>query len=160
MLTNLLLAMSKPAARQEERSNETYKAVMGAYRAMISSTTAELSREGLTPSQFSLLKALAKKGSMPMNRLSAEMLVTPPNITGLIDRLESKRLIRRIAHKEDRRATIIELTAEGKRLHERVRKRYNNFMQEVLSEFTSDESSTLSRLLAKFEQEMIRKKDG
>ena len=88
------------------------------------------------------------------------MLVTPPNITGLIDRLESKGFIKRTARKEDRRATIIELTSEGRRIQEKVKKRFNKFMQEVLSEFTPEESRTLSRLLAKFEQVMLQKRKG
>lgn len=148
----------KSGAVQEERSNETYNAVIGAYKTMNRRLTAELFREGLTPSQFSLLKALARKGSMPMSKLSAELLVTPPNITGLIDRLEAKQLIMRSADRKDRRATIIELTREGEHLQEKVTKRYNKFMREILSEFTPNESQTLSRLLQKFEREMLRKR--
>ena len=93
--------MPNTTAEQEERSRETYNALMSAYKASIRSIAADLSREGLTPSQFSLLRALAKNGPMPMNKISSEMLVTPPNITGLIDRLESKGFIKRTARKED-----------------------------------------------------------
>jgi DNA-binding MarR family transcriptional regulator len=145
-----------------ERSNETYNAVMGAYKAMRSNVAAELSREGLTPSQFSVLRALARQRAVQMNRISQEMLVTPPNITGLIDRLESKKLVRRAASEEDRRAIAIELTPEGKRLQARVAKRYNDFMRDVLREFTSEEQKTLRTLLTKLEEQILlrrRKKD-
>ena len=143
-----------------EQSNETYDAVMSAYKALRSSISQELSREGLTPPQFRVLRAIAKHGAMPLNRISQEMLVTPPNITGVVDRLESKRLVKRVANEEDRRTTIIELTPEGRRLQESVAKRYNEFMSEVLSEFTNAEQITLRSLLLKLEQEIRRKKRG
>ena len=141
-----------------EQSNETYDAVMSAYKAMRSSISQELSREGLTPPQFSVLRVIAKHGAMPLNRISQEMLVTPPNITGVVDRLESRHLVKRVADEEDRRTTIIELTPEGRRLQEIVAKRYNKFMKEVLLEFTHNEQITLRSLLLKLEQEILRKK--
>lgn len=95
---------------------------------------------------------------MPLNRISEEMLVTPTNITGVVDRLEAKDLVRRVADKEDRRTTMTELTSEGRRLQENVVKRYNNFMKEVLSEFIQSEQATLRNLLLKLEEEILRKK--
>lgn len=144
--------------QSEIANNETYNAVMAAYKAMRRSIAEELSKEGLTPPQFGLLRAVAKRGAMPLNRISQEMLVTPPNITGLVDRLEAKHLVRRVANKEDRRATIIELTSEGKRLQENVAKRYNDFMKQALSEFTHSEQATLRNLLLKLAEEILRKK--
>ena len=145
-------------AEIDEQSNETYNAVMSAYKTMRSSIALELSSEGLTPPQFSVLRVIAKHGAMPLNRISREMLVTPPNITGVVDRLESKHLVKRVANEEDRRAIMIELTFEGRRLQESVTKRYNEFMSEVLAEFTHTEQITLRRLLLKLEQEIARKK--
>jgi DNA-binding MarR family transcriptional regulator len=82
--------MSKQSEIVAEPDNETYNAVMAAYKAMRSSIAEELSKEGLTPPQFGLLRAVAKCGAMPLNRISQKMLVTPPNITGVVDRLETK----------------------------------------------------------------------
>lgn len=143
-----------------EQPNETYDAVMSVYKALRNSISQELSREGLTPPQFRVLRAIAKNGAMPLNRISQEMLVTPPNITGVVDRLESKRLVKRVADEEDRRATIIELTSKGRRLQEILAKRYNKFMKEVLLEFTDNEQITLRSLLLKLEQEIRRKNRG
>jgi MarR family 2-MHQ and catechol resistance regulon transcriptional repressor len=151
--------MSKQSEIVEEPNNDkTYNSVISAYKAMRSSIAEELSREGLTPPQFGLLRVIAKLGAMPLNRISQEMLVTPPNITGVVDRLEAKHLVRRVANKEDRRATIVELTYEGRRLQELVARRYDKFMKEILSEFTRSEQETLRNLLLKLEEKMLRKK--
>ncbi|MDG6997415.1 MAG: MarR family transcriptional regulator [Nitrososphaerota archaeon] len=151
--------MSPKQAGLVEKSNETYDAVMSAYKAMRSSIAQELLKEGLTPPQFSVLRVLAKYGAMPASRISQEMLVTPPNITGVLDRLESKHLVKRVASEEDRRTTMIELTPEGKRLQGSVLKRYNEFMKEVLGEFTHEEQGTLRSLLLKLEGEIIRRRE-
>ena len=154
--------MSKLARIVEQSNNETYNAVISTYKAVRSSISLELSNEGLTHPQFSVLRVIAKHGPMSQKRISREMLVTPPNITGVVDRLESKHLVRRVANKEDRRATIIELTSEGKRLQENVAKRYNAFMYGVLQEFTHEEQRTLRTLLTKLEEQILlrrRKKE-
>ena len=151
--------MSRAAVAE---SDATYNAVIAAYKAMRRSIAEELSNEDLTPPQFSVLRMLAKKGALPMNRISQDMLVTPPNITGLIDRLESNKLVRRGASEEDRRAIMIELTPEGKKVQAAVAKRYNEFMRDVLHKFTHDEQRTLRTLLTKLEEQILlrrRKKE-
>lgn len=143
----------------EEQSNETYNAVIAAYKALKNSIAQELSTLDITPAQLSVLKLLAKYGTMPLNKISEEMLVTAPNMTGLADRLESKHLIKRLTNGKDRRATMLSLTAQGKRLQEDVSKRYNLFLNDVLSEFTSSDQTTLRRLLIKLEKEILRRKE-
>jgi DNA-binding MarR family transcriptional regulator len=84
------------------------------------------------------------------------MLVTPANVTGIMDRLEEKSFVRRTAGKEDRRATIIEITPEGKSLYERVAIKKGDMLQKALGTFTKDELTTLHSLLQKFQREMSR----
>lgn len=91
-----------------------------------------------------------------MRRISNEMLVTPANITGIIDRLESRALIRRMAREGDRRATIIELTPKGKVLQDDVAAKYGRFMRNALRTLTADEQRALSDLLVKVQEGMSR----
>ncbi len=145
--------MSKQAESAEE-SNGTYNAIIATYRLMQRGMTMLLAEEGLTQPQFTALRAMAKHGPTPMKTLSDELMVTAPNITGIVDRLESKGLVRRAASSEDRRATILELTTKGMRLQEEVTKKYVGFLQKALQKFSSDEQETLSLLLAKLREEM------
>lgn len=135
-------------------SNETYNAVMATYKVMHRKISEMLSEEGLTQPQFQVLRIVAKVGATPMRGISDEMLVTPANITGIIDRLESKGLIERMVGQGDRRATIIELTSKGRAVQDRVAVKYGEFMQKVLQAFTTDEQRILSDLLMRLQREM------
>jgi DNA-binding MarR family transcriptional regulator len=84
------------------------------------------------------------------------MVVSPANLTGIIDRLEQKGLIRRSARPGDRRATVIELTPEGVALQERVAASYSEFVRAALRTFSRDEKRTLRHLLEKLQREMSR----
>jgi MarR family 2-MHQ and catechol resistance regulon transcriptional repressor len=145
--------MTKQAESADE-SNGTYNAIIATYKVMQRGMAKLLSEEGLTLPQFTALRVMARHGPTPMKTLSEELLVTAANITGIVDRLESKGLVTRVASSKDRRATIVELTAGGMKLQEEVTKKYIGFLQKALQRFSSDEQRTLSVLLAKLREEM------
>lgn len=70
----------------------------------------------LTPSQFDVIATLGDTAGMTCSELSAQTLVTKGTLTGVLDRLASKGLIRRDAMKGDRRYTRISLTEKGNTL--------------------------------------------
>src|SRR5690242_5045143 len=53
-------------------------------------------------------------------QLAAHQLVATGTMTGRLDRLEKRGLVRRIPHPTDRRALEVELTAEGLRMVDEV----------------------------------------
>jgi DNA-binding MarR family transcriptional regulator len=72
---------------------------------------------GLTAAQASVIKTLfGSTRAYSSTGLSRELDVTPPNITGIIDRLEEKGLIERKKAEGDRRTWKIELTERGQEL--------------------------------------------
>lgn len=72
----------------------------------------------LTLSQNKVVKILAANGPLSSAELSRKLFVTPSNITGIIDRLEKKKLVERIRKKNDRRIYLINLTEQGKEIEE------------------------------------------
>jgi MarR family transcriptional regulator, 2-MHQ and catechol-resistance regulon repressor len=67
----------------------------------------------LTPSQFDVIATLGDTEGMTCSELSEKTLVTKGTLTGVLDRLVSKGLIRRDAIRKDRRYTKVSLTAKG-----------------------------------------------
>lgn len=67
----------------------------------------------LTPSQFDVLVTLGDTRGMTCSELSEQTLVTKGTLTGVLDRLVSKGLVRRDATQKDRRYTKVSLTAKG-----------------------------------------------
>jgi len=73
-------------------------------------------RYGLTGPQSAVIRNLYNNGPMSSADLSRNLFVTPSNITGIIDRLEKKKLVERIKKEGDRRVALITLTDTGKEL--------------------------------------------
>ncbi len=147
--------MPKPT-RPAEDDGDAYTSVIETYKVMHRSTFELASLEGLTRPQFYALRVIARNGAMLMRDISDKMFVTPANLTGIVDRLEKKGLVRRKAREGDRRASVIELTPEGSALQERVALRYRGFVHTALGAFTEEERKTLRHLLEKLRREMSR----
>ena len=135
---------------------EAYNAIIATSKVIRRVVLRLFAEEGITESQFQALSLLVQNGPMLMRKMSDDMLVTPANVTGVMDRLEEKSLVRRTAGKEDRRATFIEITSGGKALYERVAIRKADMLKKALAMFTKDELTTLHSLLGKFQEEMSR----
>ena len=90
-----------------------------------------------------------------MNALSDELMVSAPVITGIVDRLESKGLVKRGGSSVDRRRTEIALTDVGNKAYLRVREGYRLPLREALGRsLTHSEQETLARLLVRFSREI------
>ena len=76
---------------------------------------------GLTGRQATAL--WMAKDPLSMGELSTQLACDPSSATGIVDRLERKGLVRRVADPVDRRAKRVELTPEGKTLRRRIEQR-------------------------------------
>ncbi len=74
----------------------------------------------LTPSQFDVIATLGDTDGMTCAELSAATLVTKGTLTGVLDRLEAKGLIRRESVVDDRRSIKINLTDKGDQLYRKT----------------------------------------
>lgn len=107
-----------------------------------------VSQSEMCGSDFAALEALMHKGPLPVNEIGKKVLLTSGSITVAIDRLESKGLVERRAHDTDRRAKVVHLTREGKKLITRVYADHASDMERLASEsLTKKERQTLIRLL-------------
>ena len=70
----------------------------------------------LSPAQCHVLYAIEPGKPVPMKQLAASLSCDASNVTGLVDRLESRGLIRRQPGREDRRVKELDLTPTGARL--------------------------------------------
>jgi DNA-binding MarR family transcriptional regulator len=76
---------------------------------------------GLTRPQGAALKMLDPEGEgLPIVAMAQEMGCHSSNLTGLLDRLEARGLVRRATHPEDRRVKMVRLTQGGIELREQV----------------------------------------
>lgn len=83
------------------------------YRSVYHESMEMRRRFGLTGPQSATLRVLARSDPLSSAELSRKLFVTPSNMTGIIDRLENKGLVKRIQKKGDRRIMLISLTRKG-----------------------------------------------
>ncbi|MFF0561571.1 MarR family winged helix-turn-helix transcriptional regulator [Streptomyces sp. NPDC004266] len=82
--------------------------------------TVAAASENLTASQGKALTVL-RRGPAAMRALAETMACDASNMTGIIDRLEQRGLVRREADASDRRVKNVILTAEGERVTDAIR---------------------------------------
>ena len=81
--------------------------------------TKELNKKyQVSAAQLNCLLALYEYGPMPPSQIAKHMLVKSSTVTGVVDRLEQKELVRRVRNSPDRRVITVELTQHGKHLAE------------------------------------------
>lgn len=80
-----------------------------------------MSERGLTTARAGVLWALFHDGPMTQRALAGQLGVTPRNVTGLLDALQTDGLVDRAAHPTDRRATLVALTSKGRNVTEALR---------------------------------------
>jgi DNA-binding MarR family transcriptional regulator len=83
---------------------------------------------------------------IPMGKLAESLSCDASNVTGLVDRLESRGLIHRIADSTDRRVKVLELTPAGVRLRSTVVERMTN-PPARLDRLSAEEQHALVKIL-------------
>lgn len=102
-------------------------------------------KHSLTGAQARILSLLLLE-PLPMRRIAQRMKCEPSNVTGIIDRLESRELVERRPDPDDRRVKLAALTAEGDRTARSLRESLD-FAREPLAGLTRDERLILRDLL-------------
>ncbi len=75
-----------------------------------------VTRYGLTVPQLAVLQALARGGPVSIGRLTGAVHVSQATVTGILDRLEARGLIRRDRGHQDKRRVWAALTPEGEEM--------------------------------------------
>jgi DNA-binding MarR family transcriptional regulator len=107
---------------------------------------------GLGATEEKTLSLLGKRGPLTAGEIAAHTGLTTPSVTGLLDRLESKGMVRRVRDPHDRRRVIVEPNQE--RLAELDRLFY--FVQEAFHEmldlYSNEQLATIADFLTRSAQ--------
>ena len=101
----------------------------------------------LTPSQFDVIATLGDTDGMTCSELSAATLVTKGTLTGVLDRLEKKGLIRRTAVKGDRRCVKVRLTEAGESLFRKSFTAHSAFLRPFFERSMNQREADQTRTL-------------
>jgi DNA-binding MarR family transcriptional regulator len=111
----------------------------------------------LTPSQFDVIATLGDTDGMTCSELSHHTLVTKGTLTGVLDRLMAKSLIRRDDVKDDRRCIKVRLTEKGNALFRKTFAVHISFLRPYFERALSQkDADTLSALLVRLRDSFQR----
>jgi DNA-binding MarR family transcriptional regulator len=117
----------------------------------------DLHKVGLTPPQFYVLATIGYAGGLPFGEIGAKMMVTVSNLTGIVDRLEEKKLVLRKRDENDRRVVHVVLTDKGAKLYKSTLPLFEKSVSEVFSILDSAQQKALSGLLRRLNPESSTK---
>ena len=128
---------------------KTLRSLAECYQAFESYSGTHVRKLGLTAAQFDILATLGNTPGMTCKELGANTLITKGTLTGVLDRLEARGLIRRCATDADRRQVFVMLTPQGVRTFERAFPAHIDHLKPAFRALSARELEQTARLLHK-----------
>jgi MarR family transcriptional regulator, 2-MHQ and catechol-resistance regulon repressor len=123
--------------------------LMRSHRALALLAEESIAKVGLCRTDFAALEALLHKGPLTISEIQDKVLLASGSMTAAVDRLEKLGLVVRKASPRDRRARVLELTAEGKRLAASCFKKHAEDLEALMSALSEKEKEQAYRSLKK-----------
>ncbi|TFZ04788.1 MarR family winged helix-turn-helix transcriptional regulator [Ramlibacter rhizophilus] len=106
-----------------------------------------VAEQGFTVSEWRVLASLARSEPLSIGTLARITLLKQPTVTRVLDRMEARGHVRRIAHESDRRVTLVGITASGEKLVARLIELARAHERRVLEPFGLARSAELKKTL-------------
>jgi MarR family transcriptional regulator for hemolysin len=114
----------------------------------------ELAPHGVTFRQAQVLGWLALEGEMPQNELAAKMMIEPPTLVGILDRMERDGWISRIACPSDRRKKMIKVNRAAQKVWSKIVGCAKRVRARAVEGLTAEEIETLKRLVRRVQHNL------
>jgi MarR family transcriptional regulator, organic hydroperoxide resistance regulator len=108
----------------------------------------------ITPPQFVALQWLLDYGDLTIGDLSNKMYLACSTTTDLVDRMEKNELVTRKRSEKDRRVVQIHLLPKGKEIIGEVINNRQQYLSEMLNDFSNNEIEDLDKLMQKLYEQM------
>ena len=106
-----------------------------------------VTRKGMTVSEWRVLASLAGAELMSIGELARSSIMKQPTLTRVLDRMESRGHVQRVAHEKDRRVTLVAITPAGSRQVAELIELANEHERRVLEPFGMARSQELKKTL-------------
>jgi len=133
----------------KEQVIKTLRSLAECYQAFEAYSVAHVRTLGLTGAQFDILATLGNTPGMTCKELGEKTLITKGTLSGVLDRMERRGLIRRTASDADRRQVFIVLTLQGVRAFERAFPAHIGHLKTAFDALSARELDEAAELLRK-----------
>lgn len=145
----MVKGLDKMNSEQIDQSLKLFIVLSRAYRAVNESVNKLIQTYGLNPTEFAVLELLYHKGDQPLQQIGGKILLASGSITYVVDKLEQKGFLKRVACPNDRRVTYAQITEEGKTFIEDIFPDHEKYIHSLMSELTEKEKDIAIELLKK-----------
>jgi DNA-binding MarR family transcriptional regulator len=117
---------------------------------------------GLTQSQLSALGVIARQGPIRLSDLAEIESMNPTMVSRIVAALDEAGLVRRRTDPEDRRSGLLEVTASGRRTHDRLRTERGRALTQGLEALDADDAAAVEAALPALEHlvDAMSRRDG
>jgi DNA-binding MarR family transcriptional regulator len=99
--------------------------------------------------RFDVLAALEREpDGLTMSQLSAALLVSNGNVTGIVNRLIEELMVVRTLESDDRRIATVRLTRKGREAFQRMARGHEKWVDKMFAGMTDSQMEQLMKLLA------------
>ena len=123
-----------------------------AYQAFEAYSAMHVRTMELTPPQFDIIATLGNTSGMPLKVLGEKSLITKGTLTGIVDRLTIKKLVRRINSPIDGRSQIVQLTKKGEALFARIFPAHLAHIEKAFVELPAEDLSNMQKALSQLRE--------
>ena len=123
--------------------------ILKSHRALSLLAEQSIANTGLCLTDFAAVEALLHKGPLTITEIQDKVRLASGSMTAAVDRLEKLGLIVRKSSPSDRRARVVHLTAEGKRLAASSFERHAKDLEELMSPLSEKEKEQIYEPLKK-----------
>jgi homoprotocatechuate degradation regulator HpaR len=94
--------------------------LLQARESVMAHTRPSLREQGLSDQQWRVLRVLGEHGTVETGKIAREAFILGPSLTGVLARMERDGLVRRERDPADQRRTVVQATAKGLKLAEKL----------------------------------------
>lgn len=132
---------------EDNISLKAFVVLLKAAKTVEGKVTDDISSYDMKVPEFTVLEALYHKGAQTVRQISNAVLIKFGSITYVIDKLETKGLVKRVNSETDRRVVYIHITDDGKKLMDQIFPKHQKVIEEMFHNIHEDERVVLIDLL-------------
>ncbi len=114
-------------------------------------TTPSAAAAGLTPTKISILFTVTRTAGIGLSELAATEQVNPTMLSRIVGHLTDAGLLERVADPTDRRAALVNATAAGRALADRIRRERTDALNLALAPLSDEHQKLLGHALPALE---------
>ena len=133
----------------ESMAQEVFLTLVRTTELVSDHATSPIRVSGLTVQQYNVLRILRGAGETGLQtyQVAERMVTRAPNITRLVDKLETKTLLTRTRSVTDRRVVTLQITRQGLALLKKLDRPQLDALQSAMRGLSASEGATLCDLL-------------